>query len=87
MNCVGDSALHRRGHSEPCRSLVLSVCSQLSYKRHQFKGDSAKAAIHQVGKVCHVAYLHIGGARTALYCWLESRSRGGQFVLRVEDTD
>ncbi len=32
-------------------------------------------------------YLHIGGARTALYCWLESRRHGGQFVLRVEDTD
>ncbi|MBA2237518.1 MAG: glutamate--tRNA ligase [Lysobacter sp.] len=32
-------------------------------------------------------YLHIGGARTALYCWLEARRRGGQFVLRVEDTD
>ena len=32
-------------------------------------------------------YLHIGGARTALYCWLESRHRGGQFVLRIEDTD
>ncbi|NUS60764.1 MAG: glutamate--tRNA ligase, partial [Lysobacter sp.] len=32
-------------------------------------------------------YLHIGGARTALYCWLESRRRGGKFVLRVEDTD
>ncbi|HJW46009.1 MAG TPA: glutamate--tRNA ligase [Lysobacter sp.] len=32
-------------------------------------------------------YLHIGGARTALYCWLESRRRGGQFVLRIEDTD
>ncbi|ANB17484.1 glutamate--tRNA ligase [Dokdonella koreensis] len=32
-------------------------------------------------------YLHIGGARTALYCWLEARHRGGQFVLRVEDTD
>ncbi|GIX38615.1 MAG: glutamate--tRNA ligase [Silanimonas sp.] len=32
-------------------------------------------------------YLHIGGARTALYCWLEARARGGQFVLRVEDTD
>jgi glutamyl-tRNA synthetase len=32
-------------------------------------------------------YLHIGGARTALYCWLESRRRGGQFILRVEDTD
>jgi glutamyl-tRNA synthetase len=32
-------------------------------------------------------YLHIGGARTALYCWLEARHHGGQFVLRVEDTD
>jgi glutamyl-tRNA synthetase len=32
-------------------------------------------------------YLHIGGARTALYCWLEARRRGGEFILRVEDTD
>jgi glutamyl-tRNA synthetase len=32
-------------------------------------------------------YLHIGGARTALYCWLEARRRGGTFILRVEDTD
>ncbi|HEX5339733.1 MAG TPA: glutamate--tRNA ligase [Gammaproteobacteria bacterium] len=32
-------------------------------------------------------YLHIGGARTALYCWLYARHHGGQFVLRVEDTD
>jgi glutamyl-tRNA synthetase len=32
-------------------------------------------------------FLHIGGARTALYCWLESRRRGGEFLLRIEDTD
>ena len=32
-------------------------------------------------------FLHIGGARTALYCWLEAQRRGGQFVLRIEDTD
>ncbi|MFZ2235655.1 MAG: glutamate--tRNA ligase [Dokdonella sp.] len=32
-------------------------------------------------------YLHIGGARTALYCWLETKHRGGEFILRVEDTD
>ncbi|QDH69534.1 glutamate--tRNA ligase [Marilutibacter alkalisoli] len=32
-------------------------------------------------------YLHIGGARTALYCWLQARRFGGQFILRVEDTD
>lgn len=32
-------------------------------------------------------YLHVGGARTALYCWLETRSEGGVFILRIEDTD
>jgi len=31
--------------------------------------------------------LHIGGARTALYAWLHARHHGGQFVLRIEDTD
>lgn len=32
-------------------------------------------------------YLHIGGARTALYSWLHARANGGRFVLRIEDTD
>ncbi len=32
-------------------------------------------------------YLHIGGARTALFNWMYAKSQGGQFVLRVEDTD
>ena len=32
-------------------------------------------------------FLHIGGARTALYCWLEARHQGGAFILRIEDTD
>ena len=32
-------------------------------------------------------YLHIGGARTALFNWLFSRHYGGEFVLRIEDTD
>lgn len=32
-------------------------------------------------------YLHIGGARTALYSWLHARKHGGSFVLRIEDTD
>jgi len=32
-------------------------------------------------------FLHIGGARTALFCWLYARRHGGRFVLRVEDTD
>jgi glutamyl-tRNA synthetase len=32
-------------------------------------------------------YLHIGGARTALFNWLHARKMGGQFLLRIEDTD
>ena len=32
-------------------------------------------------------YLHVGGARTALFCWLHARHHGGTFVLRIEDTD
>jgi len=32
-------------------------------------------------------YLHVGGARTALFSWLYARKHGGKFVLRIEDTD
>jgi len=32
-------------------------------------------------------YLHVGGARTALFSYLEAKKRGGSFILRVEDTD
>jgi glutamyl-tRNA synthetase len=32
-------------------------------------------------------FLHVGGARTALYSWLYAKSQGGKFILRIEDTD
>lgn len=32
-------------------------------------------------------YLHIGGVRTALFCWLLARKEGGQYILRIDDTD
>jgi glutamyl-tRNA synthetase len=32
-------------------------------------------------------YLHVGGARTALYSWLYAQKNGGDFILRIEDTD
>jgi glutamyl-tRNA synthetase len=32
-------------------------------------------------------FLHIGGARTALFAWLAARATGGKFILRIEDTD
>ena len=32
-------------------------------------------------------FLHIGGARTALFSWAYAKKHGGQFILRIEDTD
>jgi len=32
-------------------------------------------------------FLHLGGARTALFCWLQARANHGTFILRIEDTD
>jgi glutamyl-tRNA synthetase len=32
-------------------------------------------------------YLHVGSARTALFCWLLARNKGGRYLLRIEDTD
>jgi len=32
-------------------------------------------------------YLHVGGARTALFSWLHAKKNNGTFVLRIEDTD
>src|SRR6185437_15131581 len=32
-------------------------------------------------------FLHIGGARTALFNWLYARAKGGKFLVRIEDTD
>jgi len=32
-------------------------------------------------------FLHVGGARTALYSWLHAKNKGGEFILRIEDTD
>src|SRR5690606_21990662 len=32
-------------------------------------------------------FMHVGGVRTALFAWLVARQAGGQFILRLEDTD
>jgi glutamyl/glutaminyl-tRNA synthetase len=32
-------------------------------------------------------HLHVGGARTALFCWAYAKGRGGKFIVRIEDTD
>ena len=50
------------------------------------------ASIPSTGVVTRFApsptgYLHIGGARTALFNWLFARHHGGKYLLRIEDTD
>ena len=55
------------------------------------RGD-APASIHTSGVVTRFApsptgFLHLGGARTALFNWLFARHHGGKFLLRIEDTD
>ena len=47
------------------------------------------SAIHVVTRFAPspTGFLHIGGARTALFNWLYARRHGGRFVLRIEDTD
>lgn len=37
--------------------------------------------------VSPTGFMHVGGARTALYAWLYARKHGGDFILRIEDTD
>ena len=47
---------------------------------------SAKAVVTRFAP-SPTGYLHIGGARTALFNWLYARHCGGKFLLRIEDTD
>ncbi len=48
---------------------------------------NSKATIRTRFAPSPTGYLHIGGLRTALYSYLLARQSGGQFILRLEDTD
>ncbi|MCD6283263.1 glutamate--tRNA ligase [bacterium] len=50
-------------------------------------GDNADTGVRVRFAPSPTGYLHTGGARTALFNWLLARSRGGSFILRIEDTD
>ena len=47
----------------------------------------AKSPIRSRFAPSPTGFLHIGGARTALFAWLAARASGGKFILRIEDTD
>ena len=50
-------------------------------------GGSSSDAVRVRFAPSPTGYLHVGGARTALFNWLFARNQGGTFILRVEDTD
>src|SRR5207249_9820704 len=62
----------------PCQSVDLSPAFRV---RPDFMTVRTRFAPSPTG------YLHIGGARTALFNYLFARHHGGRFVLRIEDTD
>ncbi len=51
------------------------------------RGETLQMTIRTRFAPSPTGYLHIGGARTALFCWLYARRQQGKFVLRIEDTD
>ena len=51
------------------------------------KGDDTMSEVRVRFAPSPTGYLHIGGARTALFNWLFARKMGGKLILRIEDTD
>src|SRR5215213_854805 len=47
----------------------------------------ARVSVRVLFSPAPTGYLHVGGARTALFNWLYARHSGGTFILRIEDTD
>ncbi len=63
------------------RLLFSDIRQRIRVIRHRLMKIKTRFAPSPTG------YLHVGGARTALYSWLFARNQGGEFVLRIEDTD
>ena len=85
--CRGCRSQWTRGHSTARKGGLQGLRSKL-----QAKGPNA---LHELPKTpartrfapSPTGYLHLGSLRTALYNWLLARATGGQFIIRVEDTD
>ncbi|KAG7390354.1 Glutamyl-tRNA synthetase [Phytophthora pseudosyringae] len=68
----------------PLRPSVLTL---RSCSAHAASPDKAGAAVRVRYAPSPTGYLHLGGLRTALFNYLFAKSSGGQFILRIEDTD
>src|SRR5262245_24493170 len=80
-------------NSAPSRSIYSSgrgveTCRNEGMTQNSKKGiDRMTSAVRTRFAPSPTGYLHIGGVRTALFNWLFARRHGGQFVLRIDDTD
>ncbi|KAF1789312.1 Protein of unknown function DUF4953 [Phytophthora cactorum] len=63
-------------------ALALRSCSS-----HAVGSDTSKSTVRVRYAPSPTGYLHLGGLRTALFNYLFAKSSGGQFILRIEDTD
>jgi glutamyl-tRNA synthetase len=61
--------------------IELIGLARISDREHQNTHLTTRFAPSPTG------YLHVGGARTALYSWLYAKKNNGEFILRIEDTD
>src|SRR5882724_4316513 len=68
-------------------TVLLHFCQRPEKPYMSDHSGSPKAGIRVRFAPSPTGYLHLGGARTALFNWLFARGRGGTMVLRVEDTD
>jgi glutamyl-tRNA synthetase len=70
-------------------SIVLCVLPSVLYNAHSWNDEKEAKYMSVVVRFAPspTGFLHIGGARTALFNWLYARNQGGKFLLRIEDTD
>src|SRR5207302_4146520 len=69
------------GIFRPLSDRRVATCARLWYRARMTEPVVVRFAPSPTG------FLHIGGARTALFNWLYARGRGGKMLLRIEDTD
>lgn len=63
------------------------LCRTCCSASHQDTGEPAHACVRTRFAPSPTGFLHLGGLRTALYSYLFARQHGGQFILRIENTD
>lgn len=88
---IGAPWMRMKVFPKAAQPLFRRSCQSYSFRRRSF---SISASSNKVDGEVRVRFapsptgnLHVGGARTALFNYLFTRSKGGKFVLRIEDTD